>query len=278
MARRTLTGLRVLVTGASQGIGRSLAIAAVKRGCKVLATARSAQLLDELANEVRAAGGAVETLVADVTSPTDRQAMLDTSRQRLGGLDVLVNNAGVGATGHFMDVKPESLRQIFETNYFGPAELIRLFLPTLKQGTTPCIVNVSSVLGRRAWPARGLYSASKFAVQGLSDAIRAELTKDGIDVLVVNPGLTKTNFSKNLLENKAKLPMEHMRGMSSDAVAEATLRALAAGKDEIALTFRGKLLIYAGRFVPKVIDFFAKRRIRKLFAEEIAARKGQPTA
>lgn len=272
MARRTLAGLRVLVTGASQGIGRSLAVVVAKQGCKVLASARSGPLLDELASEVRAAGGTIETVVADVTSPTDRQAMVEAARRHFDGLDVLINNAGIGATGHFMDTKPETLRQIFETNYFGTAEMIRAFLPMLKQGTTPCIVNISSVLGRRAWPARGLYSASKFAVQGLSDAIRAELAKDGIDVLVVNPGLTRTNFSKNLLENKAKLPMEHMRGMSSDTVAAATLKALAAGKDELSLTFRGKLLIVAGRFLPKVIDFFAKRKIRKLFAEEMVAR------
>ncbi len=273
MARRTLVGLRVLVTGASQGIGRSLAVVAARQGCKVLASARSQQLLDDLAAEVRAAGGTIETVVADVTSPADRQAMVEAALRHFGGLDVLINNAGIGATGHFMDTKPETLRQIFETNYFGTAEMMRACLPLLRQGTTPCIVNVSSVLGKRAWPARGLYSASKFAVQGLSDAIRPELAKEGIDVLVVNPGLTKTNFSKNLLENKAKLPMEHMRGMSSDAVAEATLKALAAGKHEIALTFRGKLLVLAGRLVPKVIDFFAKRRIRQLFADEIAARK-----
>lgn len=267
MARRTLAGLRVLVTGASQGIGRSLAVAAVKQGCRVLASARSAELLDELAKEVPLA-----TIVADVTNPADRQAMVEAAQRHFGGLDVLINNAGIGATGHFMDIQPETLRQIFETNYFGPAEMIRAFLPMLRQGTTPCIVNISSVLGRRAWPARGLYSASKFALQGLSDAIRAELTKDGVDVLVVNPGLTRTNFSKNLLENKAKLPMEHMRGMSPDTVAAATLKALAAGKDEISLTFRGKLLIFAARFFPKVIDFFAKRRIRQLFADEIAGR------
>ncbi len=268
MARRTLAGLRVLVTGASQGIGRSLAVAAAKQGCRVLASARSAELLDELAKEVP-----IETIVADVTNPADRQAMVEAAQRLFGGLDVLINNAGIGATGHFMDIQPETLRQIFETNYFGPAEMIRAFLPMLKQGTTPCIVTISSVLGRRAWPARGLYSASKFAVQGLSDAIRAELTKDGVDVLVVNPGLTRTNFSKNLLENKAKLPMEHMRGMSPDTVALATLKALAAGKDEISLTFRGKLLIFTARFFPGVIDYFAKRRIRKLFAEEMAAWK-----
>lgn len=270
MARRALNGLRVLVTGASQGIGRGLAVVAARKGCKVIAAARSVELLAELAAEVRATGGIIETVVADVTSPEDRAAMVAAAEKHFGGLDVLINNAGIGATGHFIDSKPETLRQIFEVNFFGTAETIRAFLPTLKKGVTPAIVNISSVVGRRALPARGLYSASKFAVQGFSEAIRAELTKDGIDVIVVNPGLTKTNFSKNMLEAKARMPMDHMRGMTSEEVAEATLKALAAGTPEVTLTLRGNLLVAFTRFAPWVIDYFAKRKVRKLFRDEIA--------
>ena len=273
MRRRTLKGLRVLVTGASQGIGRALAVEAARRGCLVLAAARSAELLAELASEVTTAGGTIATVVADVTSPEDRQAMVDAARQHYGGLDVLINNAGIGATGHFMDTKPETLRQIFEVNYFGLCETIRVFLPVLKKGTTPAIVNISSVLGRRAFPARALYSASKFAVAGFSEAIRAELDKDGIDVIVVNPGLTQTNFSKNLLENKARMPMDHLRGMTSEQVARATLDAVAAGKPEVTLSFGGKMLVLVTRFAPWIVDIFAKKKVRELFADEIAERE-----
>ncbi len=276
--RRTLAGLRVLVTGASQGIGRALVVEAARRGCRVVAAARSAELLAELATEVRAAGGEVETVVGDVTAPADREAMLAAAVAKFGGLDVLVNNAGIGATGHFMDSSPDTLRQIFETNYFGPCELIRLCLPTLKQGTTPAIVNISSVLGRRAWPARSLYSASKFAVQGFSEAIRAELAKDGVDVIVVSPGLTATNFSRNLLENTAKLSMEHQRGMSSEQVATATWDAVVRGTPDVTLTLKGKLLVLVTRFAPWVIDIGARRKVRSLFADEIAARKARRAA
>jgi short-subunit dehydrogenase len=273
MARRELSGLRVLVTGASQGIGRSLAIVAAKRGCKVLAVARSAELLHTLKQEVQASGGTIETLEADVTSPDDRQKMLEACQQHFGGLDVLINNAGIGATGHFMDSDPAVLRQIFEVNFFALAETIRVFLPVLKVGTTPMIVNISSVVGRRAIPARSLYASSKFAVAGFSEAIRAELSKDGIDVLVVNPGLTQTNFSQNMLEAKAKMQLDHMRGMTSDEVAEATLDAIAKGKSEITLTFQGKLMVLLNRFAPWIIDFFAKKKVRELFADEIADRQ-----
>jgi short-subunit dehydrogenase len=272
MPKRKLAGLRVLVTGASQGIGRALAASAAKRGCKVLAAARSQPLLDELAKEVRTPGGTIETVAADVTSPADRQAMVDAAQKHFGGLDILINNAGIGATGHFMDSDPAVLRQIFEVNYFGLCEVTRAFIPILKKGTTPAIVNISSVVARRALPARSLYSSSKFAVAGLSEAIRAELSKDGIDVVVVNPGLTQTNFSQNMLEAKAKLSLDHKRGMTSEQVAEATLDAVAANKTEVTLTFQGKLLVLVNRYAPWVIDIFAKKKVRELFADEIAAR------
>ena len=279
MARRRLAGLRVLVTGASQGIGRGLAIVAARKGCRIIAAARSESLLAELAAAVRAAGGTIETVVADVTKPEDRAAMVAAAEKSFGGLDVLINNAGIGATGHFMDSDPETLRQIFEVNFFGMTETTRAFLPMLKTGVAPAIVNISSVVGKRALPARGLYAASKIAVQGFSEAIRAELAKDGIDVIVINPGLTQTNFSQNMLENKARMPMDHMRGMTSEEVAEATLRALAAGTPEVTLTVRGKMLVLFARFAPWVIDFFAKKKVRELFADEIAAREkaGQRT-
>ena len=278
MARRKLAGLRVLVTGASQGIGRALAVAAARKGCRVLASARSPELLAELAVEIRTAGGVVETVVADITQPDGRRAMADAATRHFGGLDVLVNNAGIGATGHFMDSDPAILRTIFETNFFGLTETTRVFLPMLKKGTTPAIVNISSVVGRRALPARALYASSKFAVAGFSEAIRAELAKDGVQVIVVNPGLTQTNFSKNMLEQKAKVQMDHLRGMTSEAVAEATLRATEKGRNETSLTGRGKMLLFFARFFPGVIDFFAKKKVRELFADEMAVRQKERQA
>jgi len=273
MARRNLSGLRVVVTGASQGIGRALVLEAAKRGCKVLAAARSQPLLDELAAEGRKAGGTIETVVADITKAEDRAAMVAAATRHFGGTDVLINNAGIGATGHFMDTEPDVLRQIFETNFFGLAETTRAFLPLLKQGVTPAVVNISSVVGKRAIPARSLYAASKFAVAGFSESIRAELAKDGVDVLVVSPGLTQTNFSKNMLEQKAKVQLDHLRGMTSEEVAVATLKAMERGRLDTTLTLKGKMLVLVNRFAPWIIDFFAKKKVRELFADEIAERK-----
>jgi short-subunit dehydrogenase len=272
--RRDLKGMRILVTGASQGIGKALAEAAARRGAKVLASARSVELLEELAQTVKKEGHTLVVVQADITKPEDRRKMVDAAMREFGGLDILINNAGIGATGHFADSQPEVLRAIMETNFFGATETTRLFLPVLKKGNKPAIVNISSIVGKRALPARGLYSASKFAMEGWSQAIRAELSKDGIDVIVINPGLTQTNFSKNMLEQKAKVQMDHLRGMSSEQVAEATLRAIEKGKNNLNLTRGGRMLLLVARFAPWVIDFFARRKVRQLFAEEISRRKG----
>jgi short-subunit dehydrogenase len=271
--RRAIAGARILITGASQGIGRALAEAAAARGARVLAAARNADLLRELAEQVRARGGRLETVQADVTSTEGRREMAEAAEQYFGGLDILVNNAGIGATGHFADVRPDRLRQIFEVNFFGLTETTRALLPLLKMGHKPAIVNISSVAGKRGIPARSEYSASKFAVQGFSEALRAELAKDGIDVLVVCPGLTQTNFSHNMIEQKALVPLDHMRGMTSEQVAQKTLRAIEKGHNETVLTFRGKLITLVSRFLPWFADFFTKRKVRSLFRDEIAARR-----
>ena len=268
MSRRRISESRILVTGASQGIGKALAQSAAARGAKVLAVARSDQLLHELAEQVRSQGGTLETVAADITSPADRQRMVEAARQHFGGLDILVNNAGIGATGHFVEVSPERLRKIMEVNFFGITETVRAFLPLLRAGNRPAIVNISSIAGKRGIPARSEYSASKFAVQGFSEALRAELAKDGIDVLVVCPGLTATNFSKNMLEQKARMPVDHLRGMKPEKVAAAVLHAIERGRHEVCLTWQGKLLVFVSRFLPRLADRIAARRVHQLFRDE----------
>ena len=270
--RRKIAGLRILITGASQGIGRALALAAAGRGAKVLAAARSAPLLEELSREPRPEGGALETVQADVTSADDRRRMVEAAVQHFGGLDVLVNNAGIGATGHFAEASPERLRDIMEVNFFGLTETTRVCLPLLRKGVTPAIMNISSIVAKRGLPGRSEYSASKFAVQGFSEALRAELDKDGIDVLVVCPGLTQTNFSQNMLERKSRVQLDHLRGMTSETVAEEVLKSLERGRHDVNLTFQGRLLVFVSRFFPRLADRIAARKVREIFREEIAAR------
>jgi short-subunit dehydrogenase len=160
-----------------------------------------------------------------------------------------------------------------EVNFFGLTETTRVFLPLLRKGVQPAIVNISSIAGKRGIPARSEYSASKFAVQGFSEALRAEVAKDGIEVLLVCPGLTQTNFSQNMLEQKARMPMDHMRGMTAEQVAIAIIKAIEHGRREVCLTLSGKLMVFVSRFFPRLADRIAARKVRSLFWDEIAARR-----
>jgi short-subunit dehydrogenase len=248
-----------------------LAESAAQRGAKVLAVARSANPLQELAEKVRARGETLEVVVGDVTSAADRQHMVEAAVDRFGGADVLINNAGIGATGHFVEANPDHLRQIMEVNFFGAVETTRAFLPLLRQGKQPAIVNISSIAGKRALPARSEYSASKFALQGFSEALRAELSRYAIDVLVVCPGLTQTNFSRNLLAQKARMPLDHLRAMTAERAAALTLRALERGRHETCLTRQGKLMVLVNRLFPRLADRIATRLVQKAFSDDSRA-------
>ena len=274
--RRTLAGARVLITGASQGIGKALAEAAAARG-PAFWRSRARQSCSLIwRRRCRRADRFSKRSMPISPSREDRERMLVAAVEHFGGLDILVNNAGIGATGHFADVAADRLRKIMEVNFFGLTETTRAFLPLLKGGHKPAIVNISSIAGKRGIPARSEYSASKFAVQGFSEALRAELAKDGIDVLVVCPGLTQTNFSQNMIEQKALIQFDHLRGMSPEQVAQATLRAIEKGKNEIHLTFQGKMVALVSKYFPRIADRIAKKKVRALFQDEIQARANEP--
>jgi short-subunit dehydrogenase len=252
MARRKLAGLRVLLTGASSGIGRELAIELVRAGASVLALARRGDRLQQLADEiVEPERFAVQ--VADVTRADDRKLALKTMKERFGGLDVLINNAGSGAIAPFVASSEERLRQVMEVNFFAAVELIRLSLPLLKQGHRPMIVNVSSVLGHRAVPQKSEYCASKFALHGFSDALRAELVNDKIDVLLVSPSTTQTEFFDRV-QGDTKKPHGRFGAKSPAYVARATLRAIRAGRHEVILSTGGRLLVWLDRLCPALAD------------------------
>jgi short-subunit dehydrogenase len=253
MSRRTIAGSRVILTGASSGIGRALAKQLVGEGARVLAVARRAEKLDELARELAGAPGQIDVLAGDVTAADFRHAIIERVGGLFGGLDLLVNNAGSGAMGRFAEATPDRLRQVMEVNFFAPAELIRMALPLLQAGNRPMAVNVSSVLGHRGVPNSAEYCASKFAMQGLSESLRAELASAGIEVLVVSPARTDTEFFEQAI-NAGASRWPKMRGMPAEKVARRTLAAIRRGRHEIVISAGGKLLFWTNRLFPRVLD------------------------
>src|SRR5262249_43110497 len=170
--RRSLAGKRILITGASSGIGHAVAQEAARSGMRVFLTGRSTQALDELTAALTRDGHEAAALSADLTSPARRLKLLDAAVARLCGLDVRLDYAGLGTQGRFQESSAEVLRKIMEVNFFASAELIRLALPHLAKGNQPAIVQVASMTGRRSMPFWSEYSASKFAVCGLIESLR----------------------------------------------------------------------------------------------------------
>ena len=259
MAKRDIQGSRAIVTGASSGIGREIALELARQGAALVVTARREARLRELADRIADDGGRVEIVSGDVTDPAVRQQAVDTVQARFGGLDILVNNAGIGALGPFEHAGRDRLRRIMEVNFFSVAEMIRLALPLLKQGNRPIVVNVGSILGHRGTPHSSEYCASKFAVHGFSEAVRAEFVRHGIDVLVVSPGTTETEFFEKVIERTGEPSWPQHTAVSPAQVARKTVRAIRRGRHEIIPFTWGRVFCWLNRISPRMVDSIMAR-------------------
>jgi short-subunit dehydrogenase len=158
-----------------------------------------------------------------------------------------------------------------EVNFFAPAELIRQAIPLLAQGRSPAILNVASMCGRRGVPAWSEYSASKFALCGLTEALRGEMARFGIDVLLVLPGLTRTRLHDNMLHNTGRMKIEFDKGQPPEKVAGRILASLQRSKTETVVGWDAKWILRVNRWLPRLVDRLMARRVRKLYAAEAAA-------
>lgn len=264
--KRDLQGRRILITGASSGIGRCLAEQLAKAGARLALAARTEEKLNEVARAVTTAGAEVVVLPADVTLDADRHRLCAQVQARFGGLDVLVNNAGVASWAHFADSSEAILRQIMEVNFFAPAELIRLAIPLLVRGQQPAVVNVASMCGRRAMPAWSEYSASKYALCGLTEALRGELARFDIDVLLMVPGLTRSEFSRHFLLTQGRMKIEFDKGMLPEQVAAAILTALRNNTTEKVIGSDARWMLLFNKFFPRLTDWLVARKVKKLYS------------
>jgi short-subunit dehydrogenase len=252
--KRDLTNSRVIVTGASSGIGRATALELARHGAKLVIVARREDRLRQLAEQITTLGREVEMVAGDVTDPLTREQAIEAVRRRFGGLDILMNNAGVGALGLFENAGVERLRRVMEINFFALVEMTRLALPLLKNGARPIIVNVSSILGHRGVPHRSEYSAAKFAVQGFSEAVRAEFAPLGIDVMVVSPGSTQTEFFDSEIDRTSEPNWPPHKPVTAEKVANAIVRGIRAGRHEVVPYAWGRVLCWLNRLSPALVD------------------------
>jgi short-subunit dehydrogenase len=259
---RNLSGKRILITGASSGIGKALAQQLAQQGAKLILAARSEDKLKTLANSL---GGEHLIVRTDVTNEHDRENVLNRAVEHFGGLDVLINNAGIASWDHFANSTEEILRQIMEVNFFAPTELIRQALPILTLGNEPAIINIASMCGRRAMPAWSEYSASKYALCGMTEALRGELARFDIDVLLMIPGLTKSEFSQHFLRAEGKAKIEYDKGMLPDEVAARIIRSVQKNKTETWIGSDTNWMLRVNRWFPRLVDYLVARKVTRLY-------------
>ena len=249
----------VAITGGSDGIGKALVDALIPLGAKVATCARNQDKLYDL--QLLHSGKSLHTIVADVSSYNDCKNFIDSTIQFYGGIDILINNAGVSMRALVKDLEVEVIEKVMDINFKGTLYCTKLALDSIieRKGS---IVGVSSIAGYRGLPGRSGYSASKYAVTGFLEALRTEMLDSDVNVMWVCPGFTTSNIRKAALNKKGSAqgesPMNEGKMMSSLKCAEYILEAIEKRKRTLVLTFKGKQTVFMNRFFPSITDKLVK--------------------
>lgn len=249
---QNLKGKVAVVTGASSGIGEAAARELASRGAAVTIAARALDKLELLRNTITASGGRALSVGTDVSDRVSAEEMVERTVAEFGGVDILVNNAGLGLSGRVEDLRAEDLRYVFEVNVLGPLNCIQAALPHMREGGR--IINVSSVVGKRAIPKVGGYCASKFALNALSDALRVEISGRGVTVTSVYPGTTRTAFRDNSRRTKDEKRGWRPGGVGPEKVAEKIALAAEKGPRDVYVTFQDRIFIAGVSLFPGLTD------------------------
>lgn len=255
-----LSGSRVLLTGASGGIGRCLALELARRGARLAVTGRDEARLAGLALEIAAAGSAAASLPFDLSQASGHAALVQRAIEALGGLDILVNNAGLSHFGAFPAEDEDTLRGLTAVNITAPLLLARAALPHLLARGSGCVVNIGSVLGAIGFPHFAAYSACKFALRGFSEALRRELDETGVRVVYVAPRATATDMN-----GPAARALMEETGATTDApeaVAREVADAIEQDRSEITLGAPERFFSRLNALLPRAVDKALRKQTR----------------
>ena len=247
----------VIITGGSSGIGRALAYQFGKEGAKILITGRNQQALEDVEACLKSSGIKVLAFQADVSKEDDNKAMAQYAVDQWGGIDILINNAGISMRALFQEVDLEVIRKVMDINFYGALYATKYCLPHIirSQGS---VVGVSSIAGYRGLPGRVGYSASKFALQGFLEVLRTEMLKKGVHVLTACPGFTTSNIRKVALtkdgSTQGESPRDESKEMSAAECALLIYKATRKRKKHLVLTTQGKFVVWMNKFFPGFMD------------------------
>jgi short-subunit dehydrogenase len=250
-----IKGERVLLTGASSGIGKALAFELARKGVRIILTSRRFDLLKKVAEEIiYTFPDAMTPLVidCDVTNRKDVRKVIHFCAEHYGGIDILINNAGIGVYGACEKTSLEDLRSLMEVNFFGSVHFILEVLPLMREAGEGLIVNISSLAAKHGVPCLAAYGASKAALAALSQSLHAELVGSGISVLTVYPGYTQTDFfRKEKKVGGARRPDKPYASVQK--VAQAMVAGIEKEKHELVLSTEGKALILCQSLIPLLV-------------------------
>ncbi|MFQ6608045.1 MAG: SDR family NAD(P)-dependent oxidoreductase [Fidelibacterota bacterium] len=241
---------RAIVTGASSGIGKGIALRFAELGVKVVLTARRLEELEGVAADITAKDGSAIVVPGDVTNPKEVEHVVRTAKDELGGVDILVNCAGVAGPMIFEETPRERIHQHMAVNYFGAVEFIQNVLPIMKEQGDGYIVNISSISGLKGLPTYVSYGASKFALYGFSDALRHEVKKYGIKISVVAPPGVHTPMVDDDLDSHADW-FHKFRVLEVKQVLDKLISGMRKGRFLILVSADTKLMYAMVRFFPR---------------------------
>ncbi len=258
---------RIIMTGASEGIGRALALALAARGARMALAARDRERLDTLAQECRARGGEAIAVPTDVTNQQDLEWLVAEAVKTFGGIDAVVHNAGITMWSRFDALQDFSIfERLMEVNYLAPVRLTALTLPHLLK-SRGLIVAIASLAGLTGVPERSGYAASKHAMIGFFDSLRIELAGSGVDVSVIAPDFVVSEIHKRAIgpdgEPLGSSPMMQTRIMTADDCAARIVRAMEKRRRLLLMSPRGKWGRWLKLLAPSLIDRIAARAIRQ---------------
>jgi short-subunit dehydrogenase len=267
--RRHFQGKTVLVTGASSGIGRCVALDYAREGADLVLAARSKDKLESLASEIRSLGKTAWVFPVDLSIPGEAVKVVQKALKEAGKIDILVNNAGIGYVEVVADLDMAKAREMFEIDFWSAVEATRAVLPHLVRRGSGQIINVSSIAGKRAFPASSMYNAAKFALEGFTEALRVEVMQCGIDVIAICPSVTGTDFFEHpyVKDSALREQSRSVKPMTPEAVSRALIRASKKRKRDVHLTLLGWLAVRLNPWIPGIMDFVAYRMRGKIVSE-----------
>lgn len=247
----------VIITGASSGIGKALAYEFSRHGSKVVLGARNYDKLSEITDDIKQQGGDAIFVQTDVSVEADCKNLILTAFDHFGGVDILINNAGISMRAIFEETDIRVIKKLMDVNFWGAVFCTKFALPYIikRKGS---VVAVSSIAGIKGLPARSGYSASKFALNGFMESLRVENLKNGLHVLIAYAGFTASNIRNTSLSavgtEQGESPRDEDKMMTAEEVAVHIYNAVSKRKNKIVLTFQGKMLTAINKFLPDPLD------------------------